>query len=91
MGLIRLLIFAAVAFLVYSLFKRITGGVRSTVQRKRPARGTPLEGSLVQDPNCHVYVDSKDAVTRQVRGGTLFFCSEACARTYLKEEQHTSQ
>jgi YHS domain-containing protein len=40
--------------------------------------------SLVQDPHCLVYVDSREAVRRQVPGGELFFCSKACAKAHLE-------
>jgi len=85
MGLIRIVILAVVAMLVYSLYKRIIAG---------PSRGaaeSPQDerlGRLVQDPQCLVYVDSKDAVHRKVRGGDLFFCSEKCAEEYM-EAAHT--
>jgi YHS domain-containing protein len=84
MGLIRILILAVVAVLVYTLYKKYISG---------PSRsGGPTEpderlGRLVQDPQCQVYVDSKDAVRRKVKGGDLFFCSEKCADEYLEGER----
>ncbi len=84
MGLIRLVIIAAIAMVVYTFYKKLIAG---------PSRGSakPEEderlGRLVQDPQCQVYVDSKDAVHRKVKGGELFFCSEKCADEYLSEDR----
>jgi YHS domain-containing protein len=83
MGLIRFLIFAGVALLVYVIFKRVIAApLRARQEREEDER----LARLVQDPQCGVYVDSADAVRRKVPGGQLFFCSKACAKAYL--EQH---
>jgi hypothetical protein len=42
---------------------------------------------LVQDPNCGVYLDVNDAVARPVGNGQLFFCSTACADTWMAKKQ----
>jgi YHS domain-containing protein len=84
MGLIRLLIFAILGILAYTLYKRMTG------PSFRPVEGRNEDerlGRLVQDPNCHVYVDSHEAVQRTVPDGVLFFCSERCAKAYLEESK----
>ena len=86
MGLIRLLIYALVGLLIYVTYKKLVGVTRASRADKEDER----LGRLVQDPQCQVYVDSKDAVKRQVKGGELFFCSEKCAQEYLaggNEEQ----
>jgi YHS domain-containing protein len=83
MGLIRLLMLALAGLLIYTTYKKLTGAVRAGRAEKKDER----LGRLVQDPQCHVYVDSKDAVQRKVKGGELFFCSEKCADEYLAEVQ----
>ena len=86
MGLIRLLMLALAGLLIYATYKKLTGVARAKFADKEDER----LGRLVQDPQCQVYVDSKDAVKRQVKGGELFFCSEKCAQKYLdkgNEEQ----
>jgi YHS domain-containing protein len=81
MGLTRLLFFGAIALLVYILYKRVIAGpLRARQEREEEER----LGRLVQDPQCHVYVDSREAVRRKVPGGELYFCSRACAKAYLK-------
>jgi YHS domain-containing protein len=80
MGLIRLLMIAAVALLAIVIFKRmIAAPLKARAERQEEER----LGRLVQDPNCGVYVDSADAVRRKVAGGELFFCSRKCAKEYL--------
>ena len=83
MGLIRILIFALAGLLIYSFYKKLTGSARVARSTKEDER----LGRLVQDPQCLVYVDSKEAVVRKVKGGDLFFCSKACAEEYLAANQ----
>lgn len=82
MGLIRILLIAMGAVLAYSLYRRYLhrggGSGADTVEDERLGR-------LVQDPQCNIYVDGKDAVKRSVPGGELFFCSEECAEEFLRE------
>jgi YHS domain-containing protein len=80
----RIVLFAAVGFLAYVLYKRIiVGPIRAREEREEEEHVK----SLVQDPHCHTYVDSREAVRREVPGGELFFCSKTCAKAYL--EAHT--
>jgi len=52
---------------------------------QRPGRGRDIEGDeMVQDPECKVYVPIARAVTRKVGGETAYFCSEDCAKKYVK-------
>ncbi len=82
MGLIRVLFFGLIAILVYTVYKKFLarrGGADPDIEDERLGR-------LVLDPQCKVYVDSREAVTRDVPGGTLFFCSKACAEEYFQSE-----
>lgn len=77
----RMLLFAGAGFAIFLLFKRLfspSGRIRG-----EHAEDERL-GRLVQDPNCGVYVDSKEAVRAKVPDGELFFCSKDCADAYLK-------
>lgn len=79
--LLRLIIFAAVAFFAYLLLRRALPGL-SGGAAPRPEGGREVP-QLVQDPNCGVYVDRAEAVRRDVPGGALFFCSTRCAEEHL--------
>ena len=83
MGLIRYLLIAAVAMLAIVIFKRVVARpLRQHLDDKEDER----LGRLVQDPQCLVYVDNRDAVRRKVPGGELFFCSESCAKQYMEAQ-----
>ncbi len=79
MGLIRLLLYAALFWLLYRLFKGLLPGARPRAQGPRPGAGPTADrlngGELVQDPVCGVYVPKATAL-RGPRGE--YFCSEAC-------------
>ena len=56
------------------------GQTRSGGGGARPQVGD----EMVQDPECKVYVPLSRAVSARVGGETLYFCSEDCARKYVK-------
>ena len=82
MGLFRILMFAGVALLAMMLFKRLAGGSRSL---REDMKEDERLGRLVQDPECGVYVDSKEAVRRKAPDGELFFCSDKCADAHFEQ------
>jgi len=84
MGLIRILLFVLAGVLAYTLFRRLIGGPS---RHRAPNMDDDRIGRLVQDPQCQVYVDSKEAVSRKVRGETHYFCSRECADAYAKVDQ----
>lgn len=86
MGLIRILMYGAVAMLAYVMFKRLIAGPRGR-NRLHPDAEDERIGRLEQDPYCEVYVDSKDAIRRKGPDGPVFFCSKACADAYAKEQR----
>jgi YHS domain-containing protein len=49
-----------------------------------PAR-RPEGDEMVQDPQCKVYVPVSRAVKKTFGGNTMYFCSEDCARNFLKK------
>jgi YHS domain-containing protein len=60
------------------------------VSKQNPGRTTgeksrTIEGDeMVQDPNCKVYIPVSRSVVRRVGGEELHFCSEDCAKNYIK-------
>jgi YHS domain-containing protein len=84
MGLIRLLLYGALIWLLYRLVKGLLpgGGAAGQRTRRAPPGGRPDRldgGELVQDPVCGVYVPKATAV----RGPDgHFFCSPACRDAY---------
>ena len=84
MGLIRILIFALVALLAYTVYKRITHNPR---HRENPEDPDERLGRLEQDPQCGLYVDISEAVKKKGPEGDLYFCSKDCAKAYLEGGQ----
>ncbi len=87
MGLIRLLLYGALIWLLYRLVKGLfpgAGGAGPRVSEEpRPDRSGRLDGGeLVQDPVCEVYVPKSTAV----RGPDgHYFCSAECRDAYGKK------
>lgn len=82
MGLIRLLIYAALFWLLYRLVKSLKGGgprVRGPHGPQNPPGGRLEGGELVQDPQCGVYIPKEGAVKGP---GGHYFCSAACRDAY---------
>lgn len=74
MGIVRLLLFAALIWLLYRLIKTLKPEPRIRDASRRSNRR--LEGGeLVQDPQCGVYIPKETAVTD---ANGRHFCSEAC-------------
>ena len=84
MGLIRILVLVGLAIVAYSIFRRF---IAMPGRNENPNRADDRLGRLVQDPQCGVWVDGKEAVRRKVPGGELFFCSKECAQAHLEGEQ----
>lgn len=54
--------------------------------RTTDEKSRTLEGDeMVQDSNCKVYIPVSRSVVRKVGGEELYFCSEDCANSYIKE------
>lgn len=72
MGIVRLLFYAVLIWLLYKLVK----GLKTPRVGSGPSEATRLKGGdLVQDPHCGVYIPKETAV----RGpGGQYFCSPEC-------------
>ncbi len=74
---LQLLIYAALAYLALKVLLRWL--FRLGTKRVEPASGS---GEMVLDPQCRAYVLKKTAVSRRLRGETVFFCGTDCATAY---------
>lgn len=81
--MLRLIILAAVFYLLYRIVKGMF------VQKKREVKGSGGEifDELVQDPECKLYIPSKSSVKRVIHGRNYFFCSEECAKRFQERQQ----
>jgi hypothetical protein len=73
--MIRVAIFLVVLFLVLFVARvlRLWLGLILRTRRTRT-----LEGEMVRDPVCGVWIDRRLAVEAAARNGTVPVCSEAC-------------
>lgn len=82
--MIRFILFAILCYILYRLIKGLT-------QASPPQRGGPdpssrptITDEMVIDPACRVYIPKREALTAQVGGETLYFCSRECMDAYCK-------
>ena len=77
--IIRLLIFAAVLWLIRRIIVSFGGGGKT-----QPKKAAPENSSvMVKDPVCGMYMDSRLTVSLEKRGEIVYFCSEECKKKYL--------
>lgn len=97
-AILQILTIALAVFLLYRMFKGggCCGGGHSHGPKsqvggccshgfdtdRREDSHTQIETH--KDPICGMYVSEKNAVTRQINGQTVYFCSENCAKEYEK-------
>ncbi len=74
MSLIRILVFAALAVLVYSVLRKATLSMRGG----NPTAPDERLGRLEPCAQCGVYVDKHEAMHRRVGGEAKLFCSDRC-------------
>lgn len=80
--LIRIIILAAVAYLIYRLlWKRKPPAPPG---ERGPERGR--EDVLVQDPWCKTYVPRRQALSLEHDGEVSYFCSKECRDRFLAEK-----
>ncbi len=88
MGLIRLLMYGGLLWLLYRLVKgllgRSGGPAASGTQRQARPAGSLDGGELVQDPSCGVYIPKASAFAGP---DGRFFCSEKCRDAYGRKPE----
>ena len=82
--LIRILVYVFMIVGAYLLIRKLLG---SSSQRKQGAEPVRPVSQLVQDPQCGVYLDVREAVPRSVGNGQVFFCSETCAAAWMAKKR----
>ncbi len=85
-GLLRLLLFLGIGYLIVSGIRRLFLPVAASSQKQAgQAPTTDPDGvPLVQDPQCGRFIPQNEAivVSRRGRSQTLYFCSEECRAAY---------
>lgn len=82
MGLIRLLIFFFLIYILYSLVKRALGTGSRNSDRDT---SSGVISEMVQDPYCKTYIPRNEAYRAVLGGEEILFCSRECAEKYKNE------
>ncbi|OKY77000.1 MAG: hypothetical protein BM485_00325 [Desulfobulbaceae bacterium DB1] len=84
MSPVRIIILAILAYILY----RLLFGAKKQKPQVPPDHGksAPTEDVLVEDPVCHTYVPSKQAIRAVKNGKQYYFCSEKCCQTFLEDK-----
>ena len=72
----------AAAAIYYALRTVVRSAVRSFHEDGQRRGRRSLGEEMVLDPECRTYVVKDRAVSRQIRGARVYFCSDACAGRY---------
>ncbi len=80
----RLILYAILAFVIYYLFKGLSG--KGTQMPRRRSEQPPEAGKeLKMDPVCGTYIPEDTPYRLRHKGTTHYFCSEECLKTYKKQ------
>ena len=86
----RLLIYLALIFLIYYLFKSLSNALSPNRDKKEEKLGTRTRGriddELVKDPACGVYVAKRQAIRVRIKGRDYYFCSESCKEKFISSQ-----
>ncbi|HUG42866.1 MAG TPA: YHS domain-containing protein [Acidobacteriota bacterium] len=67
------------------LFRPSQGGSGSSDGSTRAGGVRAVEGKMVKDPQCGMYVASTLALNAKRRGEVFYFCSEECRDRFLQQ------
>jgi len=88
--IIKLLIYFALGYLAYKLFKFIMRPRISTAHRAK-AQGTgQIDDIMIKDPYCETHFAKKDGVHLNLRGEDFYFCSSECRDKYLAQHSNAN-
>lgn len=90
--MIRLLVFALLAYFLYRLIKRkLKELFPSEDSRSVPTPSKRDEmAPLIRDPECGTYFDKREGVKAVIQGQNLYFCSPACRDAFLDKVESGS-
>jgi YHS domain-containing protein len=81
--ILKLVIGAVVIYLLYRLIR--TGFPKIGVKPTPANIKSPTAGEeLVEDPECHAYVPVSQALSKEIDGEKVYFCSQKCLEQYRK-------
>ncbi|MFO7867482.1 MAG: transcriptional regulator [Candidatus Aminicenantes bacterium] len=85
--MIRVILFALLAYIIYLLFKFFQGIQKASRRVSSSSRKT---GMMVKDNVCNTYLPEEDAIKEKLDGEIHYFCSEKCRDKFLESQKRTS-
>ena len=80
--IVPLILLLIVRSLIAAVVRGFSSLTRSPQQSAQSSGAARAGGELKKDPVCGTYVSAGAAVTRQIKGETLHFCSTTCRDKY---------
>ena len=80
--IVRLILWAILGFLIYTIVKAFAQGLRASAPP--PRDGVRNGETMERDPVCGKFITRDDAVAATARGRTHWFCSAGCRDEFLK-------
>ncbi len=86
--LFRLFLLILLLWLLRRFFAALIRAPRQAGRVENSAN-SPKATSMVKDPVCGMYMDSRLAVRLENRNGTYYFCSDACKSKFIAKPGKT--
>lgn len=80
--MIRLIVIFVISYVIYRYIKRLF----SPTDKNERITDSESADEMVQDPYCKVYIPKHRAISMNIDGKELFFCSRECAQRYIREK-----
>ena len=84
--MIKLLVFALLFYIVYTLFSAFMRSLSAPRAQTPPEKSREGE-TMERDPQCGTYVPRGDAFSKSIHGTTHYFCSQKCRDDYLAKNK----
>jgi len=84
---IRLLILAALGYILYRLLFGKNFASTSAAPPQSAHHNQQADDVLVEDPVCHLYIPQQGADSLTVKGTTYYFCSQECRKKFQSEKR----
>ena len=85
--MIRFIILVILCYILYRLVKNLMLPPSQKRGKQFNQSTGVITDEMVIDPHCHVYIPKREAITANVAGKTVYFCSQHCKQKYL-DAQH---
>ena len=88
--IIKLLIYFALGYLAYKLFKLLMRPRISPAHSAKAQSVGQIDDIMIKDPYCETHFAKRDGVHLSLRGEDLYFCSSECRDKYLANHSNSN-